>query len=146
MKKQILIFGLILFAMIIISCNKDKDPITTTTQSTVTEHKYYRTYTPNSPCFLKDTITFYSSTEMYNPWVGQCLIDPRFTVTGTLNSSNRYEYSIDTAPGSQNISGVWDWGNATATMDNDVFVSVKLYNIPTSVTQYVHTGTYLKVQ
>lgn len=144
--KKLLILVSIALGAVLTSCQKDKDPINVTPAQTVTEYKYYRVSTPNSPCFLKDTITFYSSTEMYNPWVGQCNIDPRFTVTGTLNSSNRYEYSKETAPGSQIISGVWDWGNASATMDNDVFISVSLKNIPTNVLQYVHTGTYVKIQ
>lgn len=144
--KKLLILVSITLGVVFTSCQKDKDSINVTPTQGITEYKYYRVSTPNSPCFLKDTITFYSSTEMYNPWVGQCLIDPRFTVIGTLNSSNRYEYSKETAPGSQIISGVWDWGNASATMDNDVFISVSLKNIPTNVIQYVHTGNYVKIQ
>lgn len=145
MKKLIFYISVIL-GIALMSCNKDKDPINTTPQSTVTAHKYYKSYTQSNPCFLKDTIVFYSSSELYNPWVGMTLIDPRFTLTGVLSSQNRYDYSIDVAPGNQNISGVWDWGNATATMDNDVFVSVKLteLTIP-QIIQYVHTANYTKV-
>lgn len=36
--------------------------------------------------------------------------------------------------------------NDKSTMDNDVFISVSLNNIPTNVVQYVHTGTYVKIQ
>lgn len=126
------------------SCNKDKDPINVTPQPTVTEYKFYKvTGFGNS---LKDTVTLYSPTEMYNPWNGQCIIDPRFTLIGTLDTANlRYDYEMVTAPGMQKICGVWHFGTSGASIGNTLFISCQLWQTNNNTLYYTDISTYSRI-
>jgi hypothetical protein len=144
MKNSILYIA-IAISLLTISCNKDKDPIVATPQSTTTEYKFYKVSGFGNS--LKDTVTLYSASQMYNPWLGQCLIDPRFTLNGVYDSVNlRYDYEIITAPSSQKILGVWHFGASGYDIGNTVFISCQLYSISAGIQQYIHTSSYSRVQ